>query len=94
MILRSFKAYGQSCDQMEREQSVLAYVYPLLGIFWTMLIFTGLVLMLWLIVWCFIDNFARRDHHGWAKFAWTVFILFLPIIGALTYIIARPAVVE
>jgi hypothetical protein len=50
--------------------------------------------MIWLIVWCFIDNFARHDHHGGAKLGWTLLILFIPILGALIYIIARPAVVD
>lgn len=72
---------------------MLAYVFPIMGIFWSMLIFAGIVLMIFLIVWCFIDNFTRHDHHGWAKFGWTVFILFVPVIGALVYIIARPATV-
>jgi Phospholipase_D-nuclease N-terminal len=35
--------------------------------------------------------FRRNDHHGGAKFGWTVLILFIPILGALIYIIARPA---
>ena len=73
---------------------MIAYVYPLLGIFWPMLMFAGLVLVLWLIIWCFVDNFRRHDHHGWAKAGWTVLILFMPILGSLIYIIARPAVVE
>jgi len=70
---------------------MIAYVYPILGIFWSMLIFTGFVLFIFLVVWCFIDNFQRKDHHGWAKFGWTVLILFFPLVGALIYIIARPA---
>ena len=69
---------------------MLAYDYPILGIFWSMLMFFGLFLMLWLIIWCFIDNFRRQDHHGWAKAGWTVLILFVPVLGALIYIIARP----
>ncbi len=73
---------------------MLAYVYPLLGLFWTVLIFFGIALMFFFIIWCFVDNFRRRDHHGWAKFGWTVFILFVPILGALVYIIARPADIE
>jgi hypothetical protein len=73
---------------------MLAYIYPILGIFWSMLIFTGLVLMLVLIIWCFIDNFRRHDHHGWAKLGWTVLILFIPILGAFIYIVARPATVS
>jgi Phospholipase_D-nuclease N-terminal len=73
---------------------MVGYVYPLLSIFWTMLMFAGVVLMLFVIVWCFIDNFSRRDHHGWAKAGWTILILLLPVIGALVYVIARPAVVD
>jgi hypothetical protein len=37
-----------------------------------------------------IDNFRRKDHSGWAKALWALFIIFLPIIGAFTYTIARP----
>ena len=70
---------------------MLGYDFPLLSIFWSMLMFFGLFLMIWLIIWCFIDNFRRRDHHGLAKAGWTVVILFIPILGALIYIIARPA---
>jgi hypothetical protein len=70
---------------------VLAYSFPLLSVFWTMLMFAGIVLTLFLVIWCFVDNFRRRDHHGWAKAGWTFFILFFPILGALVYILARPA---
>ena len=70
---------------------MLAYVYPLLGVFWSMLIFAGIFLMIFVIIWCFVDNFTRRDHHGWAKAGWTVLILLIPILGSLIYIIARPA---
>ncbi len=69
---------------------MLAYVYPLLGIFWTMLMFCGLFLMVFFIIWCFVDNFRRTDHHGGAKAGWTILILFIPVLGALIYIIARP----
>ena len=70
---------------------MLAYSYPLLGVFWTMLIFAGLALMLFFIIWCFVDNFRRRDHHGFAKAGWTILILFLPVFGALIYILFRPS---
>ena len=70
---------------------MLGYSFPLLSLFWSMLMFFGLFLMIWLIIWCFVDNFRRRDHHGLAKAGWTVLILFIPIFGALIYIIARPA---
>ena len=70
---------------------MLAYVYPLLSVFWTTLMVAGALLVLFVVVWCFVDNFRRRDHHGWAKAGWTALILFLPIVGALIYIVARPA---
>lgn len=63
----------------------------LLSLFWTFLMFAGVFLMIFFIIWCFIDNFRRRDHHGLSKAMWTIFILFIPILGALVYIIARPA---
>ena len=71
--------------------TLFAYSFPLLSLFWTMLVFAGIFLMIFFIVWCFIDNFRRHDHHGMAKAGWAILILFLPIIGALIYIIARPA---
>jgi len=69
---------------------MIAYDFPILGIFWSMLIFMGFVLVIFMVVWCFVDNFRRKDHHGWAKFGWTVLIIFFPLLGALIYIIARP----
>jgi phage shock protein PspC (stress-responsive transcriptional regulator) len=70
---------------------VFAYDFPLLSVILSLLVFFGFVLMIFFIIWCFIDNFRRRDHSGWAKLGWTVLILFVPILGALIYIIARPA---
>lgn len=70
---------------------MFAYDFPLLSVILTLLVFFGFVLMIFFIIWCFIDNFRRRDHSGWAKLGWTVLILFVPILGALIYIIARPA---
>jgi len=74
-----------------KESALLAYSFPLLSVFWTMLMFAGIALALFFVIWCFVDNFRRRDHHGAAKAGWTVFILFLPILGALVYVLARPA---
>jgi len=70
---------------------VLAYDYPLLGTFWTVVIFTAFFLVIFVVLWTFVDNFRRRDHSGWAKALWFVFILFLPLVGVFVYLIARPA---
>jgi hypothetical protein len=73
---------------------VLAYDYPLLGAFWTLVLFSLFVLVLFVILWTFVDNFRRRDHSGWAKAGWAVFIIFLPLLGVFVYLIARPPDVE
>jgi hypothetical protein len=71
---------------------MLAYDYPLLGVFWTLLMIAGLALLLFFVIWCFVDNFRRQDHHGPAKAAWTILILFVPLLGALIYVVARPPI--
>jgi len=70
---------------------MLAYTFPLLGIFWSMLMFAGLCLLLFMIFWCFIDNFRRHDHGGMAKFGWMLLIIFVPLLGSLIYVVARPS---
>jgi hypothetical protein len=60
-------------------------------VIWWMITFLAVVLLFTLVVYVFIDNFRRTDHHGWAKALWTILIIFLPVIGIIAYIIARPA---
>ena len=72
----------------------LANSYPFLDIMWTMFIFFAWVIWVSLIIMVMIDNFRRRDHSGWSKAAWTLFIIFVPLIGVLAYMIARPAEAE
>lgn len=55
------------------------------------LIFILAILFLFVVIFTFIDNFQRKDHSGWAKAGWTILILFVPILGIIIYIIARPA---
>jgi phospholipase D-like protein len=74
-----------------RRTSVLAYDYPLLGVFWTVVLFSLFFLWIFTVLWTFVDNFRRRDHSGWAKAGWFILILFLPILGVLAYLITRPA---
>ena len=63
--------------------------YPLLNVFWSIFIFFLWVLWIWLLVWIFIDIFRSRDLSGWAKALWFLFVLFIPLIGVLVYVIAR-----
>ena len=70
---------------------MLAYDYPLLGAFWTLAMFALFVLVLFVILWAFVDNFRRKDHGGLAKAAWFIVIIFIPLFGTFIYLIARPA---
>ena len=63
--------------------------YPLLNLFWTMLLVFCWALWIFLVIRILIDVFRSRDMGGWAKAGWTVFIIFLPLIGMLAYLIAR-----
>ena len=63
--------------------------YPFLNIFWTMLIFFAWVAWIWIAVTVLIDLFRRRDLSGWAKAAWVLFLVFIPFLTALIYLIAR-----
>ena len=66
-----------------------SYSYPLLGVFWTMLEFFLWVIWIWILIMVFIDIFRSHDLSGWAKALWFLFVLFIPLIGVLVYLIAR-----
>src|SRR5829696_9383140 len=68
---------------------VFAADYPLLDVFWTMIIFFTWVVWIWMMVAILSDVFRRRDVSGWSKAAWTVFLIVLPFLGALAYLIAN-----
>jgi type VI protein secretion system component VasK len=63
--------------------------YPLLNVFWTMFEFFLWIIWIWILIWIFIDIFRSRDLSGWAKALWFLFVLFIPLIGVLVYLIVR-----
>ena len=63
--------------------------YPLLNIFWTMLEFFLWVVWIWLLILVFIDIFRSHDLSGWAKALWVLFVVIIPFLGVLVYLIAR-----
>jgi ABC-type multidrug transport system fused ATPase/permease subunit len=63
--------------------------YPLLSVFWTMVEFFLWVIWIWILIMVFIDIFRSRDLGGGAKALWFLFVLFIPLIGVLVYLIAR-----
>ena len=68
---------------------MLATDYPLLNLFWTMVEIFFFVIWIWILITVLIDVFRSHDLSGWAKALWLVFIVFLPLLGVLIYLIAR-----
>src|SRR6478672_10208759 len=68
---------------------MLAYDYPLLGVFWTMLWFFLFFIWIWILISIFADIFRSHDIGGFAKALWVIFIIILPFLGVLIYLIAR-----
>jgi hypothetical protein len=58
-------------------------------VFLSMLWFTLFFMWIWVVIVVFSDVFRSRDLSGWSKALWTFFVLFLPILGVLAYLIAR-----
>jgi membrane protein implicated in regulation of membrane protease activity len=68
---------------------VLGYTYPLLNAFLTLLWFFLFFLWIFILITVIIDIFRSSDMGGWAKAGWFVFVIFLPLLGVLVYLIAR-----
>jgi Phospholipase_D-nuclease N-terminal/Short C-terminal domain len=68
---------------------VTASSYPFLNILWTTLIFFAWVIFIWIAITVLIDVFRRHDISGWGKAAWVIFVVILPWIGVLVYLIAN-----
>lgn len=69
--------------------ALAASSYPLLNVFWTIFEIFLWVIWIWILIWIFIDIFRSRDLSGWAKALWFLFVLFIPLIGVLVYLIVR-----
>jgi hypothetical protein len=63
--------------------------YPFLDILWTMIIFFVWLIWIWTVISILADVFARRDISGWGKAAWTVFLIAVPFLGVLIYMITN-----
>jgi len=62
---------------------------PILSFFWWMLIFFMWVIWIWLLITVFIDIFRDKSLGGFAKALWVLFVIVLPLLGVLVYLIAR-----
>src|SRR5262249_11219878 len=68
---------------------LVATDYPFLDVFWTMIIFFLWVIWIWFLIIILTDVFRRHDVGGGKKALWCIFIIFLPFLGALVYVIAN-----
>jgi ABC-type multidrug transport system fused ATPase/permease subunit len=67
----------------------IATSYPLLEVFWTILIFFGFIVWIWLLFTMFADLFRRQDIGGWTKTLWIIFVVIFPFLGVFVYLIAN-----
>jgi putative oligomerization/nucleic acid binding protein/phospholipase D-like protein len=63
--------------------------YPLLNVFWTIFEIFLWVIWIWILISIFLDIFRSHDLSGGAKALWFLFVLFIPLVGVLVYLIVR-----
>lgn len=68
---------------------LIAADYPFLDIFWTMILFFAWVAWIWVLIMVLGDVFRRHDASGWVKAAWIIFLILVPFLGVLVYLIVN-----
>lgn len=67
----------------------MAADYPFIDVFWSMIIFFFWVIWIWIVITVLIDVFRRHDIGGFAKALWVIFVVILPWLGVLVYLIVE-----
>jgi Short C-terminal domain/Phospholipase_D-nuclease N-terminal len=78
-----------TANKKEPGAMVIAADYPFLDVLWTMIIFFCWVIWIWIVITVLVDVFRRDDIGGWGKAGWVVFVIVLPFLGVLIYLIAQ-----
>jgi hypothetical protein len=68
---------------------MLAADYPFLDVLWTMILFFCWVAWFWILILIITDLFRRHDTSGWIKALWVIFLIVLPFLGVLIYLIVN-----
>jgi len=68
---------------------MLAYDYPLMGVFLSMLWFFLWIIWIMLLFRVIGDVFRSHDMGGFAKAMWLLLVILLPFFGVFVYLIAR-----
>jgi Phospholipase_D-nuclease N-terminal/Short C-terminal domain len=87
--MREYPHPDSQTDRGEPQPMPIAADYPFLDVLWTMILFFCWVAWIWIVITIFIDIFRRHDIGGWHKAAWVVFVIILPFLGVLIYLIAQ-----
>lgn len=72
-----------------KEAAVPLETYPFLSVMESLIVVFFWIIWFWLLITVFTDLFRRHDVSGWMKAAWTVFVIVLPYIGVLAYLITQ-----
>lgn len=62
---------------------------PLLNVFWSIFLIFLLVAWIWVLISVISDVFRSKDLNGFSKGLWIIFIIVIPWLGVLVYLIAR-----
>ena len=68
---------------------MIASSYTFLDVMWTMLVFFAWVIWFWLLITVFSDLFRRHDIGGGSKVLWIIFVIILPYLGVLIYLLVE-----
>src|SRR5205814_10723513 len=68
---------------------LIATDYPFLDILWTGIIFFFWVIWIWIVITVLIDVFRRQDIGGFPKVLWVIFVVILPWLDVLIYLIVE-----
>jgi hypothetical protein len=63
--------------------------YPFMDVLWSMIIFFFWVIWIWIVITVLIDIFRRHDIGGFSKAVWVIFVVVLPWLGVLVYLIVQ-----
>jgi predicted PurR-regulated permease PerM len=79
-------AHPRQTNEMETTKMV-GYDYPILGFFWSMLFIFLWVAWIFLLFRIIADIFRNHEMGGFAKALWLIFVVILPFLGVLIYVI-------
>lgn len=68
---------------------LLAYDYPILGLFWTMMIFFLWIAWIMLVFRVIMDLFRNDEMKGLTKAFWLIFVIIVPWLGVLIYLLTN-----